>query len=168
MLSLSELVREYERDAHPSQKDRSAIGAVLRAHGGMPVSHIDASWVDAWISQMKRMEHLAPATIRARVGALARCTDWGARKKLLQLPDAPLRSLPDGYAQYTKADTAAAGVERVDVERDRRLEPGEYEAILAVIDGGVIARVQRPWRFGNEAAVRCLFVLAVETAMRLR
>lgn len=168
VLSLSELVREYERDAHPSQKDRSAIGAVLRAHGGMPVSHIDASWVDAWISQMKRMEHLAPATIRARVGALARCTDWGARKKLLQLPDAPLRSLPDGYAQYTKADTAAAGVERVDVERDRRLEPGEYEAILAVIDGGVIARVQRPWKFGNEAAVRCLFVLAVETAMRLR
>ena len=68
VLSLSELVREYERDAHPSQKDRSAIGAVLRAHGGLPVSRIDAAWVDAWISQMKRMEHLAPATIRARVG----------------------------------------------------------------------------------------------------
>ena len=84
VLSLSELVREYERDAHPSQKDRSAIGAVLRAHGGLPVSRIDAAWVDAWISQMKRMEHLAPATIRARVGALARCTDWGVRKKLLQ------------------------------------------------------------------------------------
>lgn len=168
VLAISDLVREYERDAHPSSKDRSALGPLLQTYGRLPVTSINATWVDAWIAEMKRRERLAPATIRARVGALARCTDWGVRKKLLSLPDAPLRSLPDGYSQYTKADATAAGGGRVDVERDRRLEPGEYEATLEVIDSGVIHRKQRPWRFGNEQALRCLFILAVETAMRMR
>jgi len=117
---------------------------------------------------MKRVEKLAPATIRARVGALARCTDWGLRKGLLQMPDHPLRTLPDGYAQYTAADTAAAGVKRIDTERDRRLEEGEYEKALAVIDGGILARLQRPLTIEYPQAHRLLFVLAVETAMRLR
>ena len=45
---------------------------------------------------MKSIEKLAPSTIRARVGALARCTDWGMRKGYLVMPDHPLRTLPDG------------------------------------------------------------------------
>ncbi len=60
------------------------------------------------------------------------------------MPDHPLRTLPEGYAQYTKADEAIAGVRREDVERDRRLEEGEFEQALAVLAGGVLARKQRP------------------------
>lgn len=168
ILTIAELVREYERDAHPSPKDRSAFGPILRDHGSSPLSAINVDWVDAWISSMKRVENLAPATIRARVGALARCTDWGVRRKLLTLPDTPLRNLPDGYAQYTKMDEATAGAKRVDIERDRRLEPGEYEKIMGVIDGGVLLRKQRPLVLEHKRALRCLFVLAVESAMRLR
>ena len=168
VMTVAALVREYERDAHPSPKDRGALGPVLRAHGDFQLDGINAAWVDAWIQKMKRVEKLAPATIRARVGALARCTDWGVRKGLLSLPDNALRNLPDGYAQYTKTDAALAHGARVDVERDRRLEPGEYERILAVIDAGVLPRKQRPRVIEHQPAVRCLFVLAVETAMRLR
>lgn len=165
--TISALVREYERDAHPSSKDKSAFGPLLKRHGDVPLQVINAAWVDAWIAEMKRVEKLAPASIRARVGALARATDWGVRKGLLTLPDRPLRSLPDGYAQYTQADKAVNGG-RIDVERDRRLEPGELEKLLAVIDAGVIPRKQRPLVIEHKEALRLLVVLAVETAMRLR
>lgn len=166
--SIAELVREYERNAHPSFKDRGALNAVIRLRGTTSLRAINAGWVDDWIAEMKRVEKLAPTTIRARIGALARCTDWGMRKGYLVMPDHPLRTLPDGYSQYSKADIAKAGIKREDVERDRRLEPGEYEKILAVIDGGVLARVQRPLTIEYPHAHRCLFILAVESAMRLR
>lgn len=168
VLNIQSLVLEYERDAHPSQKDRSALGMVIQHWGELGLTHINAKWVDAWITSMKREEKLAPATIRARVGALARCTDWGMRKGYLQMPDHALRSLPDGYATYTATDAKFAGAKRQDVERDRRLEPGEYEKILEVIDTGVLPREQKPLVLEYKAAYRCLFVLAVETAMRLR
>ena len=49
ILTIAELVREYERDAHPSPKDRSAFGPILRDHGSSPLSAINVDWVDAWI-----------------------------------------------------------------------------------------------------------------------
>jgi len=167
IVTLSELVRRYELEAHPSVKDQGALRAALRLWGDAPLRKINAGWVDGRIAEMKRVEKLAPASIRARIGALARATDWGMRKEHLVMPDHPFRTLPDGYAQYSKADTAAAGVSRQDIERDRRLEHGEYERILAVIDGGVLARKQRPLTIGYPKAHRALFILAVESAMRL-
>lgn len=166
--TISHLVRAYELDAHPSQKDRSAFGPLLEQHGAVPLGAINAAWVDAWIASMKRVEVLAPATIRARVGALARCADWGVRKGHLVLPDNPLRTLPDGYAQYTQADKAVTQGGRVDVERDRRLEPGELDRLLAVIDAGTLPRKQRPYAIPHPAALKLLVILGVETAMRLR
>ncbi|MBB3014215.1 site-specific integrase [Cupriavidus alkaliphilus] len=165
--SLSDLVRRYEQEAHPSGKDQGALRAALKQWGDTPLRKINAAWVDERISAMKRVEKLAPASIRARIGALARATDWGMRKEILVMPDHPFRTLPDGYAQYSKSDTAAAGVKRQDIERDRRLEAGEYERILELIDGGVLARKQRPLTLEYPKAHRALFVLAVESAMRL-
>lgn len=168
ILTIRHLVTEYEREAHPSSKDQDAIRAVLRLRGETSLKAITSGWVDDWISEMKRVEKLAPSTIRARVGALARCTDWGMRKGYVVMPDHPLRTLPNGYAQYSKADTNAAGVKREDVERDRRLESGEHEKNLAVIDGGVLARQQRPLTIDYMAAHRCFYLLALESAMRMR
>ena len=167
VMTIQDLLREYTRDAHPSSKDLGTYGKLVEHHGGMPLSLINASWVDTWITEMKRAEKLAPATIRARVGAMARATDWGMRKGFMTMPDHALRSLPDGYAQYTKTDEALAGVLRVDIERDRRLEDGEWERIIAVIDGGVLPRKQRPRPLPDKAALRLLAFLALETAMRL-
>lgn len=166
--TIEQLAREHEREAHPSDKDLGAMRAVIKVRGSTPLRAINAGWVDDWISEMKRIENLAPATIRARVGALARATDWGMRKGYVVMPDHPLRTLPDGYAQYTKTDEAVAGVKREDVERDRRLEPGEFEKILAVIDGGVLKRAQRPLVLEYPRSHRVLLVLAVESAMRMR
>ncbi|KQX34655.1 site-specific integrase [Variovorax sp. Root434] len=168
IVTIADLVREYERDAHPKSKDRAALGTIIKTKGAARLTAITAGWVDDWISEMKRLDKLAPATIRAKVGALARCTDWGMRKGHLVMPDHPLRTLPDGYAQYTKTDAALAGGARVDVERDRRLEPGEFERVSAVIVGGILPRKQRPLTLDDPKGLWCLFVLAVESAMRLR
>lgn len=168
IVTIADLVREYERDAHPKQKDREALGTIIKSKGTTRLTSIDAGWVDDWISEMKRIDKLKPATIRAKVGALARCTDWGMRKGHVLLPDHPLRTLPDGYAQYTKTDAAIAGEARVDVERDRRLEPGEFEKVSAVIVAGVLPRKQRPLALDDPQALWCMFVLAVESAMRMR
>lgn len=92
----------------------------------------------------------------------------GCAQGAFTLPDNPLRTLSDGYAQYTELDAALAKVRRLDVERDRRLEPGEYERILGAINVGVLTRKQRPLHLPNPRAMRALFVLAVESAMRLR
>jgi len=160
VMSIDDLDREYQREAHPSVKDVMALRVIVRKWGDVKLGIINAAWVDNWIAEMKRVERLAPATVRARVGALARCTDWGMRKGYVLFPDHPLRSLPDGYSQYSKLDAALAGGKREDVERDRRLEAGEYERILAVLDAQVIPRRQRDFRFPHPAALRCLFVLA--------
>ncbi len=166
--NIEQLCRQYMREAHVKFKDRGALGTVCKAVGTTPLASINVKWVDGWVTEMKQAKKLAPATIRAKVGALARCTDWGVRKGLVVLPDHPLRTLPVGYAQYTKSDSAIAGVKRVDVERDRRLESGEHEKILAVIEGGVLPRKQRPLALEFKSALRCLYTLALESAMRLR
>lgn len=165
--TVRDLVRVYEYGATPSRKDRDALGVAIKAFGSLPLDAITTAWVDEWIAGMKRVERLAPSSIRARVGALARCCDWGMRKGYLSMPDHPLRTLPDGYSQYSQADEEAAGVARRDVERDRRLEPGEHERIMAVIESGELPRRQRPLRFDSDA-IRLLYMLALESAMRLR
>jgi integrase len=162
------LVDQYLRDAHPKDKDIGALGTVCNAVGKTPLDKIDAKWVDNWVTDMKRQDKVAPATIRAKVGALARCCDWGIRNGLLLMPDHPLRTLPKGYAQYTDLDADVAGVKRVDIERDRRLEEGEYERIIAVIDRGVLPRKQRPYQLPDSEALKLLFNLGLESAMRLR
>ncbi len=168
MRSINELVRAYEAQAHPSSKDVCQLSTIVRSRGTTPLVNINAAWVDDWVTELKRLENLAPATIRAKVGALGRCADWGIRKGFVLLPDHPFRTLPDGYAQYTKADVAIAGSARTDVERDRRLEGDEGEQIASVIAGGVLARKQRPLVLVDTAALRLLFMLALESAMRLR
>lgn len=171
VLTISELIREYEREAHPSAKDLSALNTIIKDLGPTRLTDINAAWVDNWISMMKRIDKIAPTSIQWKVGALARATDWGMRKGFMTMPDHALRSLPSGYAQYTKADAAVAGVSRKDIERDRRLEFGEWEKILEVLQLGVLPRTQRPLVLEgrrDKAALKCIMVLAVESAMRMR
>ena len=168
IITLEHLIREYLREVNLSQKDTDILHTILPVVGLTACANVDANWVDQWVTRMKREDNYAPATIRAKVGALARCCDWGKRKKLIELADSPFRSLPDGYSQYTDLDTKLAGELREDVERDRRLEHGEEARILAVIQAGVLPRKQRPYTIEHQAHVETLFRLALETAMRMR
>ena len=168
VMRLADLFAHYTRDAHPSQKDREVLAKVEADKGKTPIAALTIAWADAWVTQMKREERSAPSTIRAKVGATARAIDWARRKQLVELPENPLRGLPDGYARYTELDAKLAGVEREDIERDRRLEGDEEKRIRAVIAGGIIPRKLRPRPIPFPVDLARDFTLAIETAMRLR
>lgn len=156
-LTLDDLIDRYGREVSLPDKDVQILRTVGKAVGTTPLAGITAAWVDDWITEMKRRHNYAPATIRAKVGALARCCDWGLRKQLLVMPDHPLRTLRDGYANYTPADAEFVDP-REDIERDRRLEGDEEPRIVAAIEG-----LDRP----DAPELLRLFRLALETAMRL-
>lgn len=167
ILTVADLIDRYCRDSHPSKKDLTVLPTLIPIVGKESWGKVDANWVDQFVSKLKREESLAPSTIRAKVGALARCADWGMRKKLIILPDHPFRTLPDGYASYTADDAALAGGARRDEERDRRLEPGEEGAIRHVLSLGTLERKQRPYVLPHKDSLIMLFGLALESAMRL-
>lgn len=165
---IRELVSAYTAEAHPSSKDKACLDVVVASRGTVPLTDVNVSWVDSWIKEMKLVEHNAPATIRAKVGALSRCCNWAVRKGVMTMPDMPFKTLPNGYSQYTDEEAKKAGVLRTDVERDRRLEPGEHERIMEVIESGVLPRKQRPRPLPYPNAIRCLYLLALESAMRMQ
>lgn len=166
--TVRELLTVYEAQAHPSAKDIGCFGPIIEARGNSSLDSINVHWVDAWIRQMKLVDHNAPSTIRAKVGALSRACNWAVRKGMMALPDAPFTSLPNGYSQYTDEDAKKIGEVKKDVERDRRLEPGEHEKILAVLDSGVLHRTQRPYAVPYPKALRMIYILALESAMRMQ
>lgn len=168
VLTIRDLVRSYSAEASPKQKDREVLATIIKDKGGDPTSLIDVNWVDSWVSEMKRKHNLAPATIRAKVGALARACDWAMRKKLVALPDHPFRTLPKGYATYTELDRQFSGTKKVDNHRDRRLRQGEDKMIREVISSGVIPRKQRDRAIEHKDSLLADYDLAVESAMRLR
>ena len=167
VVTFSDLSVQYLRDARVSANDREILRSLTDV-AGTPLIAINVEWVDAQVQRMKRELHYRPATIRKKIGAMARCCDWGIRRKLLILPDAPFRTLPEGYAQYTETDAALAGGAKSDTERDRRLEPGEELAIRAVLERGVLSRKQRPFTIPHLPDMVALFDVLLETAMRLR
>lgn len=154
--------RLYLRQVHISEADCGLLNAMFDTLSGWPVSAINMQWAQGWVSAMKQRDKLAPSSIRHKVGAVARLLDWCLRNEWLNVN--PLRMLPKRYASYTPAD----GERRLDVERDRRLLPGEYEQILWVLDGNFPPDKQRGIAMADRLAMRLLFTLAIETAMRLR
>ena len=152
--ALDDWLRRYLAAVHINESDNLILNALLAKAAGWKTSAVNMAWANAWIGEMKRQDRLAPGTIRHKVGALARCLDWCVNNGWLAVN--PLRALPKGYARYAPAD----GEPRKDIERDRRLHLGEYERILGFLTTDN--------RIEDRPAWRLLFILAVETAMRLR
>ncbi len=165
---IGSILDAYERDAHPSRVDRGVLQQMRKVFGALPPSSIDFKRVDSWITEMKRVEHAAPKTIRGKVGAMARAWNWAQRERLIESESNPFRGMSNGYSQYTNLDEKLAGVRREDIARDRRLEDGEEERILATIRAGVLPRKQRPYAIPYPKDLERDFLLAVNTAMRLR
>ena len=147
-------LRQYLVKVHISSADNLILNGLLAKSAGWRGDRLNMQWAQAWLDEMKQQDRIAPSTIRHKVGAYARFLDWCRRNGWIVVN--PLRHLPKHYAQYPPAD----GVKRADVERDRRLEPGEYERIVALLTYDKRVRDRAAWLL--------LFTLAVETAMRLR
>jgi integrase len=172
IVTVEDAAREYLAAQHVPDSDQRPLAVVVSRIGATRVRDIDYQWAERWVNAMKREQQLSPTTIRHHVGALARCFDWGSRRGIAALAINPLRQLPKGYAVYSDADAksvrALAGEVREDVHRDRRLAPGEEERIRAILAGGIPQGRQRALTLQWQAALECLFTLALESAMRMR
>lgn len=150
--------------------DERELLTIDRMIGSVPLSQVDFAWVERWVRGMKQTAHLAPGTIKHRVGALARMFDWLMRRG--EAVANPLRLLPRGFATYTAGDAAVLAAldkpVRTDVSRWRRLTSDEEAAIRAVFDQVKPADKERPLALPHKDDLLLLFDLALETAMRLR
>ena len=154
--TIARCITEYIRHNAVPLSDVKLLDTIRPTLGLLDTSNLNYDWADSWVTSLKRDANLAPSTIRHRHGALARCFDWMTRKHPEVMVQNPLRLLKRGFATYTDQDAAlladSGKQAKQDVERDRRLHPGEEEAILEVL-------------VGEE---RTFFLLALETAMRMR
>jgi len=172
IVDLSDAIDQYRDKVALSRSDDRLLVQQLRRIGTTRISAIDYSWVERWIGDMKRVQGLAPSTIRHHAGALARCLDWLARRHAEIFPGNPLRPLPKSYSAYSPSDGEVAMVNgkgpREDTERDRRLQPGEEERIRAVLAGQKPEGKQRALTLRRADALAAMFDLALESSMRLR
>ena len=170
--TLNHVIRDYLSNDQVSDSDVESLGVTRERHGDVRLNAIDYEWVKKWVTGMKRELVLSPTTIKHHVGALARCFDWaGTDGKYVQLATNPVKTLRRGYSEYTDADKkflGALGEEaRVEIVRDRRVEPKEEVAVRGILDGQKPKGKQRAFELNFQAALELLFELAVQTAMRM-
>ena len=181
------VVRGYINNAgHLTASDDKLLGSMLGDLVGLRVSTVTYRWAGEWVRRLKMKDHLAPGTIRKRVGALARVLDWHLAAAIqpgstAAAPVNPLRLLPVGYSQYTEAEQRElAGKSergkplsgRQDQQRDRRLLPAEEAAIRQALAGVKRPVRERPWTgpasAGADLGFDLFFSVIVGTGLRLR
>jgi hypothetical protein len=91
-------VLEYLKHNPVPLSERKLLDTVLPGVAAIATSVLNYEWAKAWIVEMKRVQQLAPSTIRHRHGALARCFDWMLRKHPEIMVQNPLRLLKRGVA----------------------------------------------------------------------
>lgn len=163
-----EVIRAYSRAAHVAPSDNEVLDVLVRETPGLRVSGVTFAWCDAYVQRLKRINNLAPGTIRKRVGSLARVIDWHIRQMTVPgaqpMPNA-LRLLPRGYSAYTPDDVAAGAKPKRDEVRNRRLAPDECQRILQALAGH--KRTDRERALQHDLAFTLLFDLIVDTGLRL-
>jgi integrase len=173
---VSQMLRAYLNGAPIAPSDRPMV-EWLQENLRVTVDGITVRWVDQWVIDMKRIENLAPGTIRKRVESLARALDWWNKREheADKVPANPLRMLPRGYSAYKQEDVPEAPPEgferRVDVRRDRRLHDDEPARIEAALMGEKRPGRQRPLDVSQSPQrddFLLLWRLIVNTGMRLR
>ncbi|HLP99158.1 MAG TPA: site-specific integrase [Sideroxyarcus sp.] len=158
--TIKDAILEYIEAVHITDDDVIILGVMSRGQlGGVRLEKATYQWAEKWVKELQA-EGIAPSTIRKRVGALARCFDWLIRRQDTMLAVNPLRMLPKRYA------TTADG--RKDVERERRLHDGEEKRILSVLNREKPEDRERALALPEAEALRLMFTLALETAMRMR
>lgn len=161
------LINEYIRTVSITDDRRKLLELAKKRIHNVDASTITYRWAESWVEEMKRVRKLVPSTITKHVGALSGCLDWAVNHQYLAFN--PLKSLPKGYSTYSPEDVKVAGQYIENTERDRRLEPGEEDRILMVIDGSYKpTHRQRALNLEPALAYRTYFLLALETAMRMR
>lgn len=170
--TIGDAIRAYRRAVHIPESDAHLLETIDKKFGKLPLAKVTYEWVEAWVLGMKRVDNMAPSTIRHHVGSFARCLDWQVRKSPTSMPFNPVRNLPRRYAVYTEDDARALassekGVVREDTSRERRLTDKEETAIRRILNRETPKGRQRALVLRYQPALCLLFELALEEGMRM-
>lgn len=171
---LTALIQQWRNAGRLSKTDDAILGWLLNDAivASCTLSGLSYVWAESWLSDLKITRVLAPSSIRQRVQALAKVLDWYIRSNPDTKSINPLRLLPRGYSIYSDQEgrvlRAAGSDARRDVVRDRRLHPGEYEAITEALSGKQRDDKQRPLALPDGPAMAVLFELIIRSGCRLR
>ncbi|WP_296561213.1 tyrosine-type recombinase/integrase [Pigmentiphaga sp.] len=169
---LGPLIRGWVKSGQPSKSDVEILDLLFEEVGSVQLRNVTYAWAEAWVQRLKHEKNLSPGTIRKRVQALGKVLDWVLRKTPDVMAGNPLKLLPRGYSTYNEIDAEILAAKqlapKIDVERDRRLSPGEEGRILAALGGEKRADRERPLTGADLADVRVLFLLIVNCGLRLR
>jgi integrase len=166
---LTVVIEQYQRQTSVTDSDSELFKTIKLEVIGVRVSGVTFKWSESYVRSLKAPDkHLAPSTIRKRVGALGRVVDWHIKQTTKEgdLPRAnPLRMLSRGYSVYNKEDAKLVDAPKEDVVRNRRLAPEECKRVDAVLAG--VKRDDRERVFTDDQAFALMYQLIVDTGMRL-
>jgi integrase len=130
-----------------SNRAKKSLAQVPRFVGNVTVAQVDEDWCEQYASRMRatltpQRKTYAWATIKDYLQYMKVACKWWAKRNKVANPFIGLSTecIPQGW----------------DNKRDRRLQTGEYEKILARINA--LRKCRAHWR--------CLFILALETCAR--
>lgn len=171
--TLTSVIHAWRKSGNLSRTDDAILGWLLQDAivSKTHMSGLTYRWAEDWIKDLKLRRMLAPSSIRQRVQAISKALEWHIRMNPTEPLMNPLRMLPRGYSAYSEQDSkllAARGLEsRIDVQRDRRLLPGEADKIRAVLRGEV--KVEgRERHMPRHPGMLELFETILHTGLRLR
>lgn len=165
---LTVVIKDYCAATSVTDSDDELLAVVRMEVMGVRVSGVTFKWCEDYVRTLKSAEHhLAPSTIRKRVGSLARVMDWHIKSVTPEgvTPRAnPLRMMTRGYSIYSKED-ARLVEPKMDVQRNRRLAPDDCTRIDAALAG--VKRADRERHFTDDEAFGLLYRVIVDTGLRL-
>jgi integrase len=170
--TLGYVIRLWSNSGLAAPTQQSSLGSLMTEVGRVRLEDATYNWLMAYIRSLKAgSKNLSPNSIRHRVQALGRALDEFARSNPGLGIANPVRLLPKGYSAYSEVDKAlalAAGKKaKVDVQRDRRLGPGEEDRIIAALSGCQREDRERPLPLKGGLALLALYMLIVNTGLRL-
>lgn len=168
--SLGLVLRARANADDVAASDQATIGLLVREVGHVKFAAMSYAWAESWVRDLKIKANLAPGSVRKRVGTLSRAIDDHLRQNPTATITNPLKLLPKRYSSYSERDAvlvrAVNGAVKTDVERERRLAPGEEERIVAALRGRKREDRERALTPSEDMAM--LFVLLICTGLRLK
>lgn len=170
--TLGFVVRQWASSGLAAPSQKSALDSLFSEVGAVKLVDATYAWLSGYIQRLKVENNLSPNSIRHRVQALGRAIDEFLRRNPEVKMVSPTRMLPKGYSSYTELDcklvNAAGGKPKADVQRDRRLGPGEQDRIVWVLSGNERADRERGLMLLGGNALLTLFLMIVYSGLRLR
>lgn len=171
-VSLGAVLREFANSGLPAPSQQGTLTTLIAEVGDIKLQAASYQWISGYVQSLKVGEvNLAPNSIRHRIQALGRAIDEYLRKHPEVVAQNPVRLLPKGYSTYSEVDAklAKAGGRKVkaDVERDRRLHPGEEELISKALSGWIRDDRERGLLLKGGNALLTMFILITYSGLRL-